>query len=75
MWLKSKNDGFIVDEKSAIIGQLYGGALRLYSNTQGLEENGIHSSDLVEFNELFVSRLEGLEKKVDHELKNNHFNL
>lgn len=65
MWKTVKENDSIISEKSAIIGQLYGGALRLYCNTQGIEEKNIHPDDLSEFNELFVSKLDGLEKQVE----------
>jgi hypothetical protein len=67
-WLKTKENKYINDEKSAFIGQLYGGALRLYSNTQGNEEKNIHPLDLKQFDELFMQRLEGLERKIENEL-------
>ena len=71
MWMKVKENGSIDSEKSAIIGQLYGGALRLYSNTQGYEEKTIHPDDLHQFNDLFISRLDGLEQKVETVLNKN----
>ena len=69
--IKLKENGSIDSEKSAIIGQLYGGALRLFCNTQGKEEKNIHHTDLTEFNNLFISKLEGLEKQVESVLANN----
>jgi len=72
MWASIKKNGSIESEKSAIIGQLYGGALRLLSNLNGYEESNINPYDLEEFNELFMSRLYGIEKRIEKVLiKNN----
>ena len=72
MWANIKKNGSIESEKSAIIGQLYGGALRLLSNLNGYEESNINKYDLEEFNELFTSRLNGIEKRIEKVLiKNN----
>jgi len=72
MWANVKKNGSIESEKSAIIGQLYGGALRLLSNLNGYEESNINKYDLEEFNELFTSRLNGIEKRIEKVLiKNN----
>lgn len=71
MWVTINENGSIDSEKSAIIGQLYGGALRLFCNTQGKEEKNIHPTDLAEFNNLFLSKLEGLEKQVRSVLTKN----
>ena len=65
VWLKTRKNGHISDEKSALIGQLYGGAFRLFSNTQGCEEKDLHPKDMNDFNALFNARLEGLEKQVE----------
>jgi hypothetical protein len=70
MWIGVKKSGSIESEKSAVIGQLYGGALRLLSNLNGYEEENIDPYDLKEFNELFMSRLDGIEKKVENLLNN-----
>lgn len=71
MWAHIKKSGYIDSEKSAIIGQLYGGALRLLSNLNGYEENNINPYDLEEFNELFTSRLGGIEKRISKVLINH----
>ncbi len=71
MWAHIKKSGYIKSEKSAIIGQLYGGALRLLSNLNGYEENNINPYDLKEFNELFTSRLGGIEKRISNVLTNH----
>ena len=72
MWANIKKNGSIESEKSAIIGQLYGGALRLLSNLNGYEESNINPYDLEEFNELFTSRLNGIEQRIKKVLiKNN----
>ena len=65
MWANIKKNGSIESEKSAIIGQLYGGALRLLSNLNGYEESNINKYDLEEFNELFTSRLNGIEQRIE----------
>jgi len=65
MWANIKKNGSIESEKSAIIGQLYGGALRLLSNLNGYEESNINPYDLEEFNELFTSRLNGIEQRIE----------
>jgi hypothetical protein len=70
MWIGIKENGSIESEKSAVIGQLYGGALHLLSNLNGYEEENIDPYDLKEFNELFMSRLDGIEKKVENLLNN-----
>jgi hypothetical protein len=70
MWISIKKSGSIESEKSALIGQLYGGALRLLSNLNGYEEENIDPYDLKEFNKLFMSRLDGIEKKVENILNN-----
>jgi len=72
MWANIKKNGSIESEKSAIIGQLYGGALRLLSNLNGYEESNINLYDLEEFNELFTSRLNGIEKRIEKVLIKNH---
>ena len=65
LWANFKKNGSIESEKSAIIGQLYGGALRLLSNLNGYEESNINPYDLEEFNELFTSRLNGIEQRIE----------
>jgi len=70
MWARIKKRGSIESEKSAIIGQLYGGALRLLSNLNGYEEDDINQYDLKELNEFFASRLDGMEKRIDEVLTN-----
>lgn len=71
MWAYIKQSGSIESEKSALIGQLYGGALRLLSNLNGCEEEDLNQSDLMEFNEFFTSKLSGLEKRLDKVLTNH----
>ena len=68
MWKSIKKSGSIESEKSAIIGQLYGGSLRLLSNLNGYEEDNINQRDLEEFNELFKLRLGGIEKRIENVL-------
>lgn len=65
MWASTKEKGYIDSQKSAIIGQLYGGALRLLSNLNGYEEDNINPYDLEDFNEFFNSRLVGIEKQIE----------
>ena len=74
MWAQIKGNGSIESEKSAIIGQLYGGVLRLLSNLKGYEEANINSYDLEELNKFFTSRLNGIEKQIEQALTNykNH---
>ena len=69
MWRTIKMSGSIENEKSALIGQLYGATLRLYCNTQGIEEKNIEQLNLKEFNDFFISRLDGLEEQVEVALK------
>jgi hypothetical protein len=71
IWHNVKEKGSIENEKSAIIGQLYGGALRLLSNINGYEEENINSTDLRQFNELFILRLDGMKKKIETVLHKN----
>ena len=71
MWAHIKKSGSIESEKSAIIGQLYGGALRLLSNLNGYEEGDVNQRDLREFNEFFTSRLSGIEKRLEKVLINH----
>ena len=70
MWARIKKNGSIESEKSAIIGQLYGGALRMLSNLNGYEEDNINKYDLEELNEFFTSRLSGIEKRIEKVLTN-----
>jgi len=70
IWMDSKKVGSVDSEKSAAIGQVYGGALRMLSNVNGYEEENIDPRDLKEFNNLFMSRLSGLELKIDNILHN-----
>jgi hypothetical protein len=72
MWASIKEEGYIDSQKSAVIGQLYGGALRLLSNLNGYEEESINPYDLEEFNEFFNSRLVGIEKRVEKVLTSNN---
>jgi hypothetical protein len=71
MWASIKESGTIESEKNAIIGQLYGGALRLLSNLNGYEEGDINQNDLKEFNEFFTARLSGIEKHIEKVLTNH----
>ena len=71
IWDDSKKTGLIECEKSAAIGQIYGGALRMLSNLNGYEEENIDPRDLKEFNDLFKSRLYGIESTIDSILLNN----
>lgn len=71
MWNGIKENGFIDSEKSAIIGQFYGGALRLLANLNGFEEDNINPYDLIDFNDFFSSRLAGIEKQIEKVLNNN----
>jgi hypothetical protein len=72
MWASIREKGYIDSQKSAIIGQLYGGALRLLSNLNGYEEESIDPYDLEEFNEFFSSRLVGIEKRIEKVLTGNN---
>ena len=71
MWDGIKENGFIDSQKSAIIGQLYGGALRFLANLNGFEEDSIDPYDLIDFNDFFNSRLAGIEKQIEKVLKKN----
>lgn len=72
MWTSIKEKGYIDSQKSAIIGQLYGGSLRLLSNLKGYEEENINPYDLEDFNKIFNSRLEGIEKRIQKALTSNN---
>lgn len=72
IWRSVKERGSVENVKSAIIGQLYGGALRLLSNLNGYEEENINPDDLKQFNELYMSRLDGIEKKIETILYKNN---
>ena len=71
MWASIKKKGYIDSQKSAIVGQLYGGALRLLSNLNGYEEDSINPYDLDDFNEFFNLRLVGIEKQIEKVLTNH----
>lgn len=73
MWARIKESGSIESEKSALIGQLYGGALRMLSNLNGYEEDNINPYDLEELNEFFTSRLSGIEKRIEKALTTNKY--
>ncbi|MCW4013798.1 MAG: hypothetical protein NWF07_12550 [Candidatus Bathyarchaeota archaeon] len=70
MWNGIKDNGLIDSQKSAIIGQIYGGALRLLANLNGFEEDSIDPYDLIDFNDFFNSRLVGIEKQIEKVLTN-----
>ena len=70
-WALCCEKGLIDSVKSVLIGQLYGGSLRLLSNALGCEEEELRENDLHEFNEIFLSRLEGIEKEIEEIIDQN----
>jgi hypothetical protein len=55
----------LVDVKSALLGQVFGGALRMLANLNGVEEEELSEVDRGEIRELFSSTVKGIEPVVE----------
>jgi hypothetical protein len=55
----------LVDAKSALLGQVFGGALRLLANLNCVEEEDLSDGDRDEMRDLFSSRVKGIETVVE----------
>lgn len=65
LWNIIKKEGIIESQKSAIIGQIYGGISRLLANINGCEEEELTAEDREDLNDIFMLRLVGIETNID----------
>ena len=65
IWGDVKEKRIIESQKSAIIGQIYGGARRLLANINSCEEEELTDEDGASLNDVFKLRLIGIETRVN----------
>jgi hypothetical protein len=65
LWDMIKEKGIIESQKSAIIGQIYGGVSRLLANINGCEEEELTVEDRDSLNDIFKLRLIGIETSIN----------
>lgn len=75
LWNIIKKEGIIESQKSAIIGQIYGGISRLLANINGCEEEELTAEDREDLNDIFMLRLVGIETNIDTILNKKTFNI
>ena len=70
MWNNSLHEND-VDQKSALLGQVYGGALRLLANLNGVEEEELTPRDREELRDLFSVTVRGIGSAIENMLNNS----
>ena len=73
LWNVVRKDGIIESQKSAIIGQIYGGVSRLLANINSCEEDEITVEDRASLNDIFKLRLVGIETSINVLLNKPNF--